>query len=466
MDSRELPVDRLTTTDESGRRIYVEPADVRGRWRNFRTVLELVLLAFFLVLPWIRIDGRQAVWLDLANRRFQFFGFLFWAHDAPRLVFLFGGFAVGLALVTAIWGRVWCGYACPQTVFVDLIYRRIERWIEGDHIARKRLNTEPLSRKKLLKRGSKWLAFLVVSLVISHSFVAYFTGTEALARMITHPPLENLGTFLTMLGFTALTLFDFGWFREQFCTIACPYGRLQSVLMDDHSQVVYYDAKRGEPRKGVTPEPGQAVGDCVNCFRCVAVCPTGIDIRRGVQMECIACTSCMDACDEVMTKVHKPKGLIRYDRIAPGRFTARTLLYVGILLIIGAGMVVSVMRHEVLDLELIRGVEAPYQEITGPKGEALVVNHFHGEVSNQDFDDIALTARVPEPWASQGVELVASNFPAQAAAGQMYRVDLFFKVPKALFQQGKSETALELVGRSSKRTVTLQREVKLIGPYR
>jgi len=299
MSQLELPTHRIATTDEQGSRIYLYLADVSGKFRTWRSRFNIFLIFLFLLLPWMNVNQHQAMLLDIPRRRFAVFGVTFLAHDAPMLLFVFGGAAMMLALITAIWGRVWCGWACPQTVFVDGVFRKIERWLEGDAVARRKLDQSPMSLDKLIKKASKWFCFTILALLISHSFLAYFVGTEKLALMIRSSPTDNPINFILMVGVTAIILFDFGWFREQFCTIVCPYGRFQSVLMDEDSQVVAYDLKRGEPRKG-TNLPQDKAGDCVNCYRCVQVCPTGIDIRRGVQLECIACTACMDACDEVI----------------------------------------------------------------------------------------------------------------------------------------------------------------------
>ncbi|RYG63166.1 cytochrome c oxidase accessory protein CcoG [bacterium] len=307
----ELPKERLSTTDQAGRRIHLYPASVKGYFRDRKRYVHGFLLIVFLTLPWIHVSGRQLLLLDVAHREFFFFGLHFRAHDAPLILFLLLGFTFGIGLVTAIWGRVWCGWACPQTVFIEFLFRRIERLVEGSHRAQRALDERPLDSEKMMKKGLKWFLFVVVSLGISHSFLGYFVGTRELVRMVSSSPLENWTSFLMILVTTGIIAFDFGWFREQFCTIMCPYGRFQSVMMDNHSTIVAYDLKRGEPRRGTAPSPS-AQGDCVNCLRCVQVCPTGIDIRRGLQMECIACTACIDACDEVMTKVDKPLGLIRY----------------------------------------------------------------------------------------------------------------------------------------------------------
>lgn len=316
----ELHPDRLATTDAQGRRIALYPADVRGFFRRKRTQVQAILVIIFLVLPWVRINGQQALLLDIAQRRFEIFGLSLRAHNAPLLFFVFAAGAFGLFFVTAVWGRVWCGWACPQTVFIDGVFRKIERWVEGSALERRKLDAAPLSLQKFLKKFGKWSLYIFATLILTHSFLAYFVGTGPLAEMIRKNPSENWGSFLFMVFSSAVILFDFAWFREQFCTIVCPYGRFQSVLMDRGSMIVAYDVDRGEPRatpqaKALSKAHNSNLGDCVNCYRCVQVCPTGIDIRRGLQMECIACTACIDACDEVMTKVKKPTGLIRYDSL-------------------------------------------------------------------------------------------------------------------------------------------------------
>ena len=311
LDQRNLPDERPASMDESGRRVFIFPAPVSGFWRRARNIVEILLIIFFLVLPWIKIGGHQALLLNIGDRQFSIFGLTFWAHDAPLIFFIVAFLAIGLAFITAVWGRIWCGWGCPQTVFIDGVFRRLEYWIIGSHVQQRNLAKAPWGIKKFFKLSVLWSLFLVASLIIAHSFLAYFVGADNLVEMTQHNPYENWTIFLIMGFITAVILFDFGWFREQFCIIMCPYGRFQSVLMDDDSLTVSYDPIRGEPRKGAAAE-GQKEGDCIDCYKCVAVCPTGIDIREGLQLECIGCTACIDACDEVMEKIEKPKGLIRY----------------------------------------------------------------------------------------------------------------------------------------------------------
>ena len=463
MNPKELPWDRLATTDQKGNRIYLYPTDVRGRWKRLRSWLSVVLITAFLGLPWVQVGGHQAVLFDIPNRRFAIFGLTFWAHDAPLLFFIFGGAIISIAFVTAIWGRVWCGWACPQTVFVDQVFRRVESWIEGDALARKRLDDSPVGAEWVLKKVFKWGTFSLLALVLSHSFLAYFVGTEALAQMMETSPFQNPTSFLVMAGVAAGILFDFGWFREQFCTVICPYGRFQSVLMDGQSTVVAYDVLRG---------------DCVNCYRCVQVCPTGIDIRRGVQMECIACTACMDACDDVMARLKKPLGLIRYGNqaTAEGKVEAfrpwfkrsRAWIYLGLLLACIGGLTLTVSHRALIELTLIRAADYPYQEIPGSQGQTQILNHFKADLRNQTFEEQDIDFLVEPDLERQGVRVVVSNHKGKLAPGERERADLFLEFPKSFLTLGHGVIPIQLEARSrivSKPTHSIQ-EAHLVGPLR
>lgn len=360
----ELPKNRLATTDETGHRVYLYPAKVAGYFKTRKQAVHLALMVLLLGLPWIHVHGQQLLLLDVARREFFVFGLHFRAHDAPMVVFLFLAFAFAIGLITAIWGRVWCGWACPQTVFVESVFRRIETWVEGSHRERKLLDEGPWTNEKLGKKAVKWTLFLLVSLLFTHSLLAYFVGSYPLLAIVSSSPTENWSSFLVILFTTGLFLFDFGWFREQFCVIMCPYGRFQSVMLDSNSLVVAYDEKRGEPRRGFVL-PGATQGDCVNCLRCVQVCPTGIDIRRGLQMECIACTACVDACDEVMTKIKKPIGLIRYTTLAQLKghtrkfLRPRTVAYGLLLLATSTGLFLTLRNTDFLEATVLRAKDSP-----------------------------------------------------------------------------------------------------------
>lgn len=335
-------LDSVTTIRDDGSRFFLHPADVRGRFTTARRLAAAVLIAVYVLLPWIPINGYPAVFLDVANRRFHLFGLTLAAQDLFLLMFLVSGVGFSLFLVTALLGRIWCGWACPQTVFLEHVFRVIERWIEGDAAKRRALDNAPWDTAKAVKRIAKHALFILCAALIAHIFLAYFVSLPRLYGMVTHAPTEHWAAFVFMFVFTAVLYGNFAWFREQLCIIICPYGRFQSALIDDNSMVIGYDAQRGEPRGRRTGAKAANLGDCVDCNRCVAVCPTGIDIRQGLQMECIGCAACIDACDEVMTKVKLPRGLIRYDsqqglaRKPTRIFRPRILVYL-VLLLCGAG---------------------------------------------------------------------------------------------------------------------------------
>ncbi|MFZ4764223.1 MAG: cytochrome c oxidase accessory protein CcoG [Roseimicrobium sp.] len=299
----------VTTISADGSRNFLHPADVSGPFTRWRRVAALVLLGVYVLLPWIPVNGFPAVFLDVAERHFHFFGLTLATQDLWLGFFLVSGLAFGLFYVTSLFGRVWCGWTCPYTVFLEHLYRRVERWIEGDAAARRKLDDAPWSLAKVMKRGTKHAVFILLSAAIAHVFLSYFVSIKQLYVWMQGPPSQHLFSFGVVLFLTLALYFAFSWFREQFCIILCPYGRLQSALTDDNTITIGYDKTRGEPRGKVGT---QGAGDCINCQRCVQVCPTGIDIRNGLQLECIGCAACVDACDAIMTKVGRPKGLVRY----------------------------------------------------------------------------------------------------------------------------------------------------------
>lgn len=300
----------VTTINSDGSHHILHPADVHGKFTTARRWFAAFLIAIYIALPWIPINGAPAVFLDVANRRFHCFGITLLAQDLWVLFFGISGLGFLLFFLTALLGRLWCGWACPYTVFLEHVFRRIERWIDGDASARRRLEKAPWTFSKFTKRAIKNVIYLIAAAFLAHVFLSYFVSIPGLYAAVKEGPMGNLTAFGTVAFFTGSFFFCFGYFREQFCIILCPYGRLQSALTDDETVVIGYDAKRGEPRgKATNPNAGA----CVDCTRCVQVCPTGIDIRNGLQMECIGCAACIDACDDIMLKLKRPTGLIRYD---------------------------------------------------------------------------------------------------------------------------------------------------------
>lgn len=467
----DTPNERLSTTSSTGSRIYLFPADVKGKLRALRNHIYDVLIIIFLILPWVRIQGEPVLLFDIPHRKFHIFGLSFWGHEAPLLFLVLLITIATILLLTALFGRLWCGWACPQTVFIDRVFRRIERWVEGSANRRKKLAASPWTVEKFTKRSIKWFLYLIASMIITHSFLAYFVGSERIFDMIRHHPAENPQSFLVIVITTALVLFDFGWFREQFCIIACPYGRFQSVLMDEHSLIVAYDEKRGEPRKkkGVKSEDQ---GDCVSCQRCVQVCPTGIDIRHGVQMECIGCTACIDACNTVMQKINKPEGLIRYDteKGLEGQpkktIRLRVILYT---LILSAALIILsflVSHRNLLKVNIVRSKNTPFQVIDEGK---RVINHFKLNVRNQHDTPVNVNFVVASEYDKGGnIELTMPVSPLRLEPQSSSRNDLFVFFDASIISLEKTILPIEAQvvpeGAEQEPPATHKYEVPLIAP--
>ncbi|MDZ7716772.1 MAG: cytochrome c oxidase accessory protein CcoG [Balneolaceae bacterium] len=319
--------DHLATVNEEGKRNWIYPKKPSGRYYKARNIVAFLLLIFFFSGPFITINGQPLLMLNILERKFVIFGMAFWPQDLHLLVFGALSIIIFIVLFTAVFGRLWCGWACPQTIFLEMVFRRIEYWIEGDRSGQIRLNKSPWNWNKIWRKSLKHSVFFGLAFIISNLFLAYIIGKDELFTIITDPPSQHLA------GLTAITIFSgvfygvFAFLREQVCHFICPYGRMQSVLLDNNSINVMYDYKRGEPREKVAKRddiggkatlddlglsPTANYGDCIDCHQCVRVCPMGIDIRNGTQLECVHCTACIDACDDVMDKINKPRGLIRY----------------------------------------------------------------------------------------------------------------------------------------------------------
>jgi len=306
--------DSIATVDKDGDRVWVYPKKPKGKFYNARTWVSIFLLVVFFGGPFVKVNGQALLLLNFIERKFIVFGLAFWPQDFHLFLLATITFVVFIVLFTAIFGRVWCGWACPQTIFMEMVYRKIEYWIEGDARQQKKLNAMSVNREKFFKKTFKHILFLGIAILIGNTFMAYIVGIERTMEIVLSPPTENMTGFIWVIVFSGIFYFVFSRFREQACVIVCPYGRFQSVLLDKTSIVISYDFLRGENRGKLSrkkePKPDQ--GDCIDCNQCVEVCPTGIDIRNGTQLECVNCTACIDACDTVMEKVDKPLGLIKY----------------------------------------------------------------------------------------------------------------------------------------------------------
>ncbi len=455
---------------DDGFRINQFPMTAHGSFRRYRDLSQWVLIAIYIALPWIKINGLPTILINLPDRRFTFFGMNFWSHDAPLIFFVIASFSLGLLFATSVWGRVWCGWACPQTIPIDGIFRRIETLVEGNHIDRKKLHEKPFDNEKIIKTAVKWFLFFAVSLILSHTFFAYFTGPGKLVSMAMGPPSENITTFLIVNTTTLIVLLNFGWLKERLCTVICPYGRLQSVLMDEDSLVVAYDEKRGEPRKGKKTKSKKR-GDCIDCLKCVAVCPTGIDIRQGIQMECIACTSCIDACNEIMRITKKPEGLIRYESEngLKGEKTVfwkmKTNIYLGLTILSVIGLFLFVFNRSSLDITVLRAHENPYQVLKTSKEKVIIANHFTLNLKNQSSVKMEVDVIRTDIIEDTKIEIIASTLPVVILPGEAEKNHIFIKFPKSILEKkDHHKFQLQITAQSNDITQKYIKEISLVGP--
>jgi cytochrome c oxidase accessory protein FixG len=442
------PEEVLSTLRNDGSRRWLYPTPSTGRLWRWRRVVGWALIAFFVALPVVQIGGRPAVLLDIAAREFTFFGFTFYPTDTFLLLLVGIAALVSIALVTALLGRVWCGWGCPQTVYLEFVFRPVERLVEGAEHVRARRDAGPWTLDKAWRKGVKWAVYVAVSAFLAHTFTAYFVGWERLLAWMTGPPTEHWPYFVLAAVTTGLVLFDFGVFREQMCTITCPYARFQSVLLDPDSLIVSYDPTRGEPRarrgkKAIAEEQAgerPPLGDCIDCGACVRTCPTGIDIREGLQMECIACTQCIDACDDIMDAVDLPRGLIRYtsERALEGERTravrGRTVAYGLLLTAVAVVFTVALTTRQPYDVNLGRSVGEPFVELE----DGAVANRIRLRVRNQTATAGAFRVSLAAP-AGGSVRLGAAQ-PVEVGSQEMVRVEGFVVVPRAAFGDA-AETA-------------------------
>jgi cytochrome c oxidase accessory protein FixG len=429
----------LSTLNLDGSRRFLYPQPSPGRFLRARRILGWALIVLFVGLPFLTLNGKPAILLQFESGRFTFFGTTFFATDSALLMLGLLALFLAIFLTTALWGRIWCGWACPQPVYLELLFRPIERLLEGGPM-RRRLKTR---WARIWRGGLKHLVFAALSLALAHLFVAYFVGVDAIWEGVTLDSGEHPVAFGAMLVVTALMVFDFARFREQTCTVVCPYGRFQSVLLDRRSLIVGYDARRGEPRGKGQRTAETAFGDCIDCGACVRTCPTGIDIRDGLQMECIHCTQCTDACDAIMDRVGKPRGLVRYasqDELegTDGRGARwRLWVYPALLGVALVAFVIVLLVRTSADVTLLRGAGNPFA--VTPTGE--ITSQIRIKIANRTAEGRSYRIALVEPGV---LRLIAPQNPFLVAAGRTDETSVFVLAPRSEFVAGRRRVKLHV----------------------
>ncbi len=467
--------DHIATVDQSGKRIWLYPRKPSGRFYNARTWVSFAFLVVFLLMPFIKIDGEQFLQFNILERRFVLFGLVFTPQDFHLFVLAMLTFIVFIILFTVVYGRLFCGWVCPQTVFMEMIFRKIEYWIEGDASEQRLLDKAPWNPEKIRKKALKHAIFFAIAVVVSNYFLAYIIGMDSVLKIVSEPVGQNFGGFVTMLIFSGVFYGVFSRLREQVCTTICPYGRLQGVLLVRDSIVVAYDYVRGEPRgklkkekqPGPPPRPveyidpvqqirssvGEAAGnqstagktgDCIDCKLCIAVCPTGIDIRNGTQLECTNCTACIDACDAIMDKVGRPRGLIRYDSmtgIESGRrkiFTTRVYAYTAVLFALLALDIFLIARRGIVETIILRSPGQLYQE----KNDTHLTNLYTYVLINKTNKDLPVEMQMATPG---GLIQIVGQAPASIPKSSKIEGAFFVEMPTDLLKGRKTPIKIDIM---------------------
>lgn len=435
--------DHFNGVNEDGKRNWFYPQKPKGNWHNRRIWFTVAILTLLSVTPFLKYNNQPLLLFNVLERKFIIFGLFI----GPQDYWLFGltmlSFMVFIVLFTTIFGRLWCGWACPQTVFMEMVFRKIEYFIEGDSSKQKLLNKAPWTGDKVIKKGTKYFFFLLVSFLIANLLLSYVIGVDELSKIISEPISDHVPLFSGIIIFTAVFYFNFAWLRDQACTVVCPYGRLQGVLMDRNSIVVAYDYKRGEPREKLHKGHDRTAGDCISCFQCVAVCPTGIDIRNGTQMECVNCTACIDACDSIMDKVGFDQGLIKYtseNAIVSGvnkLITNRTRGYIVVLVLLWSALGYLVVSRNDTQTTLFRAPGSQYIE----NKDGTISNLYTFKIFNKTNQIVKPVIHLDSP---KGTLLFAGKPDLTLDGAGMSEGTVFIIIPKTELKSRKTKLKLSV----------------------
>jgi len=433
----------LISANYAGERKWVYPLIRKGSYYKWRSRLSYVYLALFFSAPFLRINGQPVLLLNVIERHFVILGQVFWPQDIYLFMLASLVFVVCVVLFTIAFGRIFCGWICPQTIFMEMVFRKIEIWIEGDGNKQKKLDAAAWDRDKIVKKVSKHFLFVLVSFLIANTFLAYIIGSESLVKIMVEPISVHWVGFASIWVFTIAFYLVYSRVRELVCTVICPYGRLQGVLMDEHTLVVAYDDVRGEPRGKLDKTGLAAIGDCVDCSLCVAVCPTGIDIRNGTQMECTNCTACIDACDEVMDKIHKPRNLIGYfseEMIRTKKkptFNARMKGYSSVIAILMTVLCYFIFSRSDMDITVMRGSGMLYQQ--QPNG--YISNIYNADITNKAMVNRTIILRPEDP----DIKIKYIQAPGVITKGNDMKTVFFVLIPGNKIHSFKTDVRLQLI---------------------
>ncbi|AMS27416.1 cytochrome C oxidase [Bacteroidetes bacterium UKL13-3] len=438
--------DSISLVDKGGHRNWVYPKKPKGPLYNGRTWFSILLMTLLFAGPFLKLNGHPILLLNILQRKFIILGIPFWPQDMPLFALLMITFVMFIIVFTVVFGRLFCGWACPQTIFMEMLFRKIEYWIEGDYKAQKKLDEQEWNTNKITKKGIKHILFFVLAVAIANTFLSYLIGIDEVKKLITDGPMAHKGQFIALIIFSTAFYAVFAKFREIVCIVVCPYGRLQGLMLDKNSIVVAYDFVRGEPRgfrkKGVE----QSLGDCVDCHRCVQVCPTGIDIRNGTQLECINCTACIDECNDVMEKIHQPKGLIRYasqEEISRGskkRVTLRSVAYMTILVVLISVLTYLLATRDEVATTILRTPGMLYQQ----QDAEHISNMYNFEVVNKTFDDQHIDLKIKSP-ANTTLKMVDRNTSELLLKeDDIVKGSFFLIMPQQGITQNNIEAEIEL----------------------